>query len=241
MRPWLPAACAALLANACAPAPTPSPAPPKPAAPVAPAPAAPPASPAQQEAKPGLPAETWVLPGSLGPLTTRLQLDTRFGQDNVREVTLHGTEGIGTYPALVVFPDDPRRRLELVLDAENPDAPIRELRISARDSLWHDASGLRPGISLARLVALNGAPVSFYGLGWDYGGTVSDWHGGSLANTVGNPVFRRVPLSALHGGDDAALPTGDTTFRSDDAKWPTIGQDLLVAELGISWPGDGDE
>ena len=36
-------------------------------------------------------------------------------------------------------------------------------------------------------------------------------------------------------------PVGDTTFRSDDATWPTIGKDLVVAELGISWPNDGDE
>lgn len=187
-----------------------------------------------------VPAETWILPGSLGPLTTRLELDARFGKANVSEETFTGAEGIGTYPALVVFADDPRKRLELVLDADNPDAPIRELRVSARDSLWHHAAGLRPGMSLAELVALNRAPVSFYGLGWDYGGTVSDWHGGALANTVGNPVFHRVTLSARADGAEAALPTGDVSFRSDDAAWPSIGKQLVVAELGISWPHDGD-
>ena len=188
-----------------------------------------------------LPADTWTLPGGLGPLTTRLQLEARFGKQNVRQEIFPGAEGIGTYPALVVFPDDPRKRLELVLDADNPDAPIRELRVRSSDSLWHDASGLRPGMSLADLVALNGAPVSFYGLGWDYGGTVQDWHGGRLANAVGNPLFHRVTLSARKAASAAALPAGDTDFRSDDAKWPTISKDLIVAELGISWPGDGDE
>jgi hypothetical protein len=241
MRSLLLAACTALLASACTPAPTPPPAAPTPATPAPPAAAPAPAAPEAEEPKVELPAETWVLPGSLGPLTTRLQLDARFGNGNVREETFDGAEGIGTYPALVVFPDDPRKRLELLLDADNPDAPIRELRVRSPDSQWRAASGLRTGMSLAELVALNGAPVSFYGLDWDYGGTVQDWHGGRLANAVGNPLFHRVTLAARKDAGDMALPAGDTVFRSDDGKWPTIGKDLVVAELGISWPGDGDE
>ena len=237
MKRVLLAACVVAMLGACTPAPQPPPSAPIP--PAAPSPAATPATPAKPEAPVAVAAETWVLPGSLGPLTTRLELEARFGKTNVREETFAGAEGIGTYPALVVFPDDPRKRLELVLDADNPDAPIRELRVPSTDSLWHDASGLRTGMTLAELVALNGAPVSFYGLDWDYGGTVQDWHGGKLANAVGNPLFHRVTLTARAG--DAALPSGDGTFRSDDGKWPGIGKDMIVAELGISWPSDGDE
>jgi len=191
---------------------------------------------------PGAQTEEWLLPGTLGPLTTRLQLDARFGKANVREETFRGAEGIGTYPVLVVFPDEPRKRLELVLDADNPDAPIRELRVSDASSLWHSDSGLKPGMTLTELVALNGAPVSFYGLGWDYGGTVHDWHGGTLANAVGASVFRRVTLADRAGADAAErTPQGDTVFRSDDPLFPSMGENLVVGELGISWPSDGDE
>ncbi|HSD16463.1 MAG TPA: hypothetical protein VLC71_04270 [Thermomonas sp.] len=243
MKRVLPAACVAALLAACSPAPTP---PPTPAAakPAAPAPVALPApvevAPAKEETT--APAvETWELPGTLGPLTTRLQLEARFGKANLRQETFDGAEGIGTYPVLVVFPDDPRKRLELVLDGDNPDAPIQELRVTSTDSMWHDAAGLRPGMTLAELVELNGAPVSFYGLEWDYGGTVQDWHGGKLANAVGNTLFRRVTLSASKAVGDRALPSGDTTFRSDDAKWPRVGKDMVVAELGISWPHEGED
>lgn len=182
-----------------------------------------------------------MLPGSLGPLTTRLELEARFGKANVREETFDGAEGIGTYPALVVFADDPHKRLELVQDADNPDAPILELRVPATDSNWHDASGLRPGMTLAELVALNGTPVSFYGLDWDYGGTIQDWHGGTLANPVDAKVFHRVSLVARRGAGDAPMPQGDASFRSDDTRYPTIGTDLVVGQLGISWPNSGDE
>jgi len=237
------AACATSALCACSPAPAPQPGPAdKPAATAPKAAPAPVPAPAQVEtAKAAAAPETWELPGSLGPLTTRLELDARFGKANVREETFDGAEGIGTYPALVIFPDDPRKRLELVLDADNPDAPIRELRVPTAGSIWHDASGLRTGMTLGELVALNGAPVTFYGLGWDYGGTVQDWHGGKLANGVGERLFHRITLAARKQEDGDALPLGDGTFRSDDAKWPTIGKDLVVAELGISWPHEGED
>ena len=242
MRRALPAACIAALLAACTPAPTPGPSSPA-AKPAAPAPVA---TPAPEEAAPAKPEtaaptpETFELPGTLGPLTTRLELEARFGKEHLRQETFVGAEGIGTYPVLVVFPDDPRKRLELVLDGDNPDAPIQELRVTSMDSTWHDASGLRPGMTLAELVELNGAPVSFYGLEWDYGGTVQDWHGGKLANAVGNKLFHRVTLSASKAVGDRALPSGDTTFRSDDPKWPNVGKDMIVGELGISWPHEGE-
>lgn len=242
MRRLLACAAVAAVLGACSRAPAPPVA--EPAAPVvrppAPEPAPAPApNAATADVQPA--AEDWELPGGLGPLTTRLELDARFGKANVREVTFPGAEGIGSYPALVLFPDDPRKRLELVLDAADPDAPIRELRVPAPDSLWHATSGLRTGISLAELVALNGAPVSFYGLGWDYGGTVQDWHGGKLANAVGATLFHRVALSARDPSAATALPLGDGTFRSDDRRWPALGEHLVVAELGISWPHEGED
>ena len=140
-----------------------------------------------------------------------------------------------------MFPHDPSRRLELVLDAEDKDAPIQELRVRAPGSRWRDASGLRMGMTLSELVALNGAPISFYGLEWDYGGTVQDWHGGKLANGVGERLFHRVTLAARKQAAEDGLPQGDATFRSDDAQWPRIGKDLVVAELGISWPHDDED
>lgn len=242
-------ACAGALAGllaACSPTPdapadtaAPASAPASPEPPPAPA-AAPAVEPAPKNAPAAADATRWELPGTLGPLTTEAELAARFGKNNLREETFPGPEGEGSYPVLAVYPDDPRRRLELVLDADDRDAPIRSLRVSGAGSLWHAASGLRPGMRLAELVELNGAPVSFYGLGWDYGGGVQDWHGGRLANTVGNRLFHAVTLAARDGAVHAALPQGDGVFRSDDPRWPAIGRDLVVGELAISWPHDDE-
>ncbi len=227
------------------PAPVPVPAAPASEAETEPAAPAPPVAATESTSEPVAPpaehAEAWLLPGSLGPLTTRLELEARFGKANVREEPFDGPDGNGPYPGLVVFPDDPRKRLELVQDADNPDAPLVELRISDPTSHWRDPNGLRPGMSLAELVALNGAPVSFYGLGWDYGGAVKDWHGGRLANPVDASTFHRVTLAARDGLNMASLPQGDASFRSDDSGLPMIGKDLVVAQLGISWPHEGED
>ncbi len=232
-RGWLLAAVAALAAcqrNAPSSAP---------AAIETPAPAAP--APQAEPTAPTVASEDWTLPGTLGPLTTRQALEAHFGKANVHEETFDGAEGIGTYPALVVFPHDPSRRLELVLDAEDKDAPIQELRVRAPGSRWRDASGLRMGMTLSELVALNGAPISFYGLEWDYGGTVQDWHGGRLANAAGAALFRRVTLGARAGTPQDAAPIGDSVFRSDDPRLAGVGDALEVAEFGISWPREGED
>lgn len=191
--------------------------------------------------KPGQEGDGWVLPGNLGPMTTRLELEARFGKTNLRVETFPGAEGDGSYPVLVLFPDDPRKRLELVQGEDNSEATVQELRVASDGSLWHDATGLHTGMTLAELVALNGAPVSFYGLDWDYGGAVQDWHGGKLANANDATIFRRVELVARKDAVDARLPEGDADFRSDDARYPTIGKDLVVGQFGISWPHEGGD
>lgn len=237
----------ALLLAACSRAPAPPPA-------AAPAPAATPASgapsaPATATTPPAAPAavtgdadaaDPWLLPGSLHPLTTQAELEARFGKANLREETRPGPEGEGEYPVLVVFPEDPARRLELVLDARDRDAPLRGLRVSDAGSRWHDASGLRPGMPLAQLVQANGAPISFYGLDWDYGGGVQDWHGGRLANGVDAVPFRAVTLAARAGlAAGTRLPQGDRVYRSDDPAWPGIGENLVVGTLALDWPDPG--
>ena len=64
------------------------------------------------------------------------------------------------------------------------------------------------------------------------------------ARDGGAEIGRRAAAAVLAARKDAGdvdLPAGDATFRSDDDKWPAIGRQLVVAEIGISWPHDGDE
>lgn len=51
-----------------------------------------------------------------------------------------------------------------------------------KDGRWKSETGIRVGMTYDELVALNQAPISFYGFGWDYGGAV-DWNGGKLEDS----------------------------------------------------------
>jgi hypothetical protein len=50
------------------------------------------------------------------------------------------------------------------------------------DTRWHTRTGVHIGTSLKELVDLNGNDFMFYGLGWDYGGDITDWKSGNLDN-----------------------------------------------------------
>ena len=47
------------------------------------------------------------------------------------------------------------------------------VRARKSDAPWHTAAGVRIGITLPELERLAGAPVTFSGFGWDYGGGAS--------------------------------------------------------------------
>lgn len=80
---------------------------------------------------------------------------------------------------------------------------IDEIVIQWDDSLFHKkilaieaykenhpyktADGVHYGTTLAELVKINGAKISFSGFGWDFGGLLNDFHGGKLQHKEGKP------------------------------------------------------
>lgn len=166
-------------------------------------------------------------------------LEQRFGKANVRVEPFPQPEG-EVSPGLLLFPDDPARRLRVMLDGEDADARVKLLELEDAGTRWQLEHGLRPGLTLAQLVAANTAPLSFYGFAWDYGGSVHDWHGGRLANPVGAASYHHVELAPVDPAALDGLPQGDSSFRSDDARWPGLAEQVVVARVSISWPEAGD-
>ena len=177
----------------------------------------------------------WSLPGPFAPDTTLEELRARFGAANVRVVDdLPMAEG-ETTRGVVLYPDDPTRRASLYFqDAER----LRGLAlVSVEDagSRWHYPEGVRTGMTLAQLSAVNRAPVDYYGLSWDYGGYVVGWNHGAL-----DQPGHGVRLGILPAAGDADYPVGDGQFRSDDPRWPKAGEALFVESLQYSLPGEDD-
>ena len=177
----------------------------------------------------------WSLPGPFAPDATPEMLRARFGTANVRVVEdLPMAEG-ETTRGIVLYPDDPTRRASLYFQDAERLRGLSLVSIEDAGSRWHYAGDVRIGMTLARLAAVNRAPVGYYGLSWDYGGYVVDWNGGTL-----HRPGQGVRLGTAPGASDADYPQGDSEFRSDDPRWPGAGDALVVESLQYSPPGEDD-
>lgn len=200
----------------------------------APAPESPVATPA---------ATALVLPGDFAPDTSLDQLRQRYGAANVRQGKTPDAEGEES-AGVILFPDDPAKRAYLYFQNEKTLTGLSVVRVLDRESTWTLDNGVRMGMPLAELVSLNGKPISFYGLEWDYGGTIVDFHNGKLDARKDEQVGRSAALGFVDVGGQAVpegrTPSGDRVYSSADPKYPEQGKWLVVAELTASFPGEDD-
>lgn len=183
------------------------------------------------------PAGGYQLPGDFAPGTSRAALERRFGAANVRVGDVPGAEG-EAFRGIVLFPDDPARRAYLYFDDEEALRGLSSVGVFDMPSRWRLDNGVRIGMPLAELLALNGKPIEFTGFDWDYGGAISNWNGGRLQPAEDAPVVRIVRLGHADAEADA-YPMGDATFSSDDPRYPQLGRIARVEQIGVSFaPGD---
>jgi hypothetical protein len=142
-----------------------------------------------------------------------LELAMTFDSRNMifTEETVQGTK-VG---ATVLFPKDPRRRLEVWWS--NPNRTGLYLIDIAGKSIWTGPEGLRLGLTLEQLEKLNHKPFKLKGFDKDNVATVSGWDGGALATLPGGcksgvnlQPDPKVPADAV-----SAL-TADHEYSSDD-------------------------
>jgi hypothetical protein len=154
----------------------------------------------------------------------------RFG-DQARVETIFGPEGI-ELPGVALWPDDPKRRIEVVFSDEGR----RNVSFAEANgaSAWR-AAGLVLGDPLAKAQEANGKPFELWGFSWDYGGYVSDFHGGELdALPGGCRAMLRFDVP-----EEADVPTGilgEVQLSSDDALLAPAN--ARIVELALSFDPD---
>jgi hypothetical protein len=153
-----------------------------------------------------------------------------FGREAQR-MTLPGPEGT-EWPGVVLWNDEPERRLELLIDDESANERIAGVQVRDPQSRWRIA-GLGQGSGLAEVEAANGRPFRLFGFEWDYGGWVTDFRGGKLEELPGG-----CELQVRLGPDysSGSLPdgvSGDSEKGSDEA--PMMAARPKIEELGIQW------
>src|SRR5262249_2129909 len=120
---------------------------------------------------------------SFGKDSSHLKLATSFGFGNVTATDVEANDG-SKVPASVLFPNDPKRRLEVWWSNPTARSDIHLIVITGQSD-WTAPGGLRLGLALAELEKLN--HKSFKLKGFDKNGvaTISDWGGGELASLAG--------------------------------------------------------
>jgi hypothetical protein len=192
---------------------------PPPAAPMAPAPS--PARPRimQPEAAAAAPPTRGVMAAAGAPRTiacsgvfakesTHLKLAVAFDSKNVAFTEVDGDGG--KMMASVVYPNDPKRRLEVVWQNEGARADTSVIVIGGQSG-WTGPKGLRLGLPLAALEKLNGKPFKLKG--GDKAVSVLDWQGGALDKLAGGCKVG-VYLVGDGGAGDKEMLSSDTELRA---------------------------
>jgi len=121
--------------------------------------------------------------GVFGKDSSHLKLATRFDSRNVAFTEVEGPEG-SRLMASVLFPKDPKRRLEVLWQNEASRSDTHLIVINGQ-STWTAPTGLRLGLALPALEKLNGKPFRLAGFDQPNGGSVIDWDGGALDKLPG--------------------------------------------------------
>src|SRR5262245_15692119 len=121
--------------------------------------------------------------GVFGKDSSHLKLATRFDSRNVAFTEVDGPEG-SRLMASVLFPKDPKRRLEVLWQNEASRSDTHLIVINGQ-SAWSGPKGLRLGLALPALEKLNGKPFRLSGFDQPNGGSVIDWDGGALDRLPG--------------------------------------------------------
>ena len=151
-----------------------------------------------------------IVPGQrVGPITastSRADLDTLFGKDNVRDGSPDGSEAPDA--ATVVFGNDTSAALAVTWDKERPSTIHICFGTQTGPCKWRTASGIRIGLPLSELQKLNGKSFQLAGYGFDGQGTVTSWRHGLLEE---DPAGVRASGGATDSGGRAGRETAEQT------------------------------
>lgn len=160
-----------------------------------------------------------------------------------RLVELHGAENVwtGIVPgpegtemlATRVFPDDPEQMLEFTWWDEESLTDPGYIRLSPALTA---PGGVRIGMSIAEVEALNGEPFTLLGFGWDYGGAAG-FESGALADLPGgcHLALRFFPDDEPVEADVDAI-YGDRELKSSDPLLELVGAYVDAVSLGYPHP-----
>jgi hypothetical protein len=192
------------------------------------APAAAPAAPRQ--AQPA--GRSIACSGAFARDSNHLKLAIAFDSRNLAFTEVDGPEGT-KLNASVLFPNDPKRRLEVLWQNE-PTRSDTSLIVIGGQSQWTAPKGLRIGTPLAAVEKANGRPFKLAGLDQGNGGTVIDWDGGALNSLPGGCAIGIRLAADPKTPDPARAAAAGKELASNDPALKGVKMSIVEIILGYS-------
>lgn len=163
--------------------------------------------------------------------TTLADLEAAFGQDNVVTGEVPGPEGT-TMVATTIFPGDADREMQVRWWDETNASSFAGVTLAPTDT---GPGGLKLGMGIEEVEAINGEPFGIMGFYWDYGGgasfdtgTLSDLPGGCHLGLRFSPTVEDLPE------DQMMAISGDQFLSSSDV--PMRAAKPVIEEINLSFP-----
>ncbi len=162
--------------------------------------------------------------------SSEARLIESYGKDNVVTGDVPGPEG-STVLATTIFPNDPARTMEFGWWDEEKLERTAYFTVPAADTT---PGGLKLGMSVAEVEALNGGPFQMYGFFWDYGGSAG-FEGGKLGDLPGGCIVSvRFGVGEYPADLNVDAISGDQQITSTE---PLLAQvDARVESITIGYP-----
>jgi hypothetical protein len=190
-----------------------------------------------------------IVPGQrVGPITattTRADLDSLFGKENVEERNLDGNEG--PEAATVVFGNDASAALAITWDRERPSTIHICFGTQTGPCRWRTAGGIRIGLPIQELQKLNEKSFQLAGYGSEPQGAVTSWRHGLLEEdpaACGHLLVKLTPAAEVVGRNMSKEEQGlykqlqgDKPYSSN--YFPLLELNVVVSALELQFFGSG--
>ncbi|RYE57869.1 MAG: hypothetical protein EOP20_06815 [Hyphomicrobiales bacterium] len=175
--------------------------------------------------------------GVFGPKSSDALVRETFGDENVETGMVYGVEGI-EFEASTVYPNDPERVMQFSWFDEEKHEYLSSVELSPSQET---PTGVKIGMTVAEVEAINGAPFTLGGFWWDYGGG-STFETGKLADAHSNVDggcgfwIGFAPTEDYPQDLDVTAVSGEVTVPSSEPLLKTLDVRVQSITLGYPWP-----
>ena len=149
-----------------------------------------------------------------------------------KQIIVRTTNSPAKLMASVLFPNDPKRRLEVLWDNEASRSDTHLIVINGQ-STWTGPKGLKLGTALPALEKINGKPFKMSGFDQPNGGSVADWDGGALDKLPGGCRLGIRLVPDAKATEAARNEVNGKEFASTDPKMRAVKP--IIAEIIIGY------